>query len=70
MGGLVLIIIAVAGFVIGVQAFGCETVSFSRSLMECHEGTLGTFPGVSAGAALMVISLLFALVGVTFLFRR
>ncbi len=70
MWGLILIVIAIAGFVAGVQALGCETVSFSRDLMECHDGSLGTFPGVSAGATLIVISLLFALVGVTFLVRR
>ena len=70
MGGFVLIAIAVVGFVAGVRAFGCETVSFSRDLMTCHQSSAGPFPGVSAGAGLMVISLLFALAGVTLFFRR
>jgi hypothetical protein len=70
MAPLVLIVVAVAGLVTGVKAFGCETVSFGRDLMTCHATEAGDFPGDATGAFFLGLSALLVIVGVSIFARR
>ena len=65
MGTFVFIAVAVLAFAVGLRAVGCETVSvsFTRDVITCYENSSGDFPGGPAGAGLMALGALFALVG-------
>ena len=60
----VFITVALLVFVLGVRAFGCETVSFSADLVNCYSDTSGDLPGAPTGLGLMALSALIALVGI------
>jgi hypothetical protein len=67
--GLVLLALGVLAAVNGFRAFGCESVSLSRTVITCHGSGAGAAGGSIAGIGLVLLGVILGAAGLTGLRR-
>lgn len=63
--GLVLLALGIVAAVNGFRAFGCESVSLSRTVITCHGGGAGVTGGAIVGIGLVLLGVILGAAGLT-----